>query len=129
MAGLRLDVPPHVAEVVRHLPPDIKRSVREGLRALVAAARSGEPLRGELEGLWRYRVRRFRIVYEIASSQRVIRIFAVGRRQTIYEEVADAVRSGGKGPTAGARPGQRKGAAHAGAKGRRRRTRREKLRA
>ena len=87
MAAFRPDIPPEVAEVIRHLPPDVKRGVKHALRALSVDPDSGEPLRRELEGLWKYRVRRFRIVYAIDRSQGTIRIVAVGHRRWIYEEV------------------------------------------
>lgn len=92
MPTLRPDIPPDVAEVIRHLPPDVKRSVKHALRALSVNPESGEPLRRELEGLWKYRVRRFRVVYVIDRANRVLRIIAVGHRGGIYEEIADRVR-------------------------------------
>jgi mRNA interferase RelE/StbE len=49
-------------------------------------------LRGELEGLWKFRVRRYRLVYAVDRRQRVIRIFAVGHRRGIYEEVSRRLR-------------------------------------
>ena len=57
MAAYRPDIPPHVAEVIRHLPPDIKRSVKQALRSLSADLISGVPLMRELSGLWKYKVR------------------------------------------------------------------------
>ncbi len=92
MAVFRPDIPPHVAQVIRHLAPDIKRSVKQALRALSSDPFSGEPLLRELEGLRKYRVRRFRIVYEIDRERRLLRIFAVGHRREIYEQVADQLR-------------------------------------
>lgn len=92
MAVFRPDIPPEVAEVIRHLPPDVKRSVKHALRALSVDPESGEPLRRELEGLWKYRVRRFRIIYVIDQVLRMIRIVAVGHRRRIYEEVTERVR-------------------------------------
>jgi len=89
MAVFRPDIPPHVAEVIRHLPPDLKRSVKQALRALSSAPFSGDPLLRELEGLWKFRVRRFRIIYEVDRQKRTIRTFAVGHRKEIYEEVAE----------------------------------------
>ncbi len=47
----------------------------------------------DLGGLWKYRVRRFRIVYSVERGSRVLRIFAVGHRRTIYETVAALVRA------------------------------------
>lgn len=84
----RIDIPPEVAEVIRHLPPDVKRGVRAALRALSATPGLGAALLRELEGQWRYRVRRYRIVYEVDVRTRVLRIVAVGHRRTIYEELA-----------------------------------------
>jgi hypothetical protein len=34
MAGYRPDIAPHVAAVIRHLPPEIKRAVKAVSRAL-----------------------------------------------------------------------------------------------
>lgn len=83
------DIPPHVAEIIRHLPPDVKRSVKHALRALSENPDAGEPLRRELEGLWKYRVRRFRIVYAIDRPNRKLRVIAVGHRREVYEQVAE----------------------------------------
>jgi len=91
-AAFRPDIPPHVAEVIRHLPPDLKRSVKAALRALSADPDTGDPLVRELEGFWKYRVRRFRIVYAIDRQRRVLRIMAVGHRRRVYEEVAELIR-------------------------------------
>ncbi len=93
MALFRPAVPPRVAEVIRHLHPDLKRSVRQAVRALCADPTCGEPLQKELEGYWKYRVRRFRIVYTIDRPDRIIRIVAVGPRRTIYEQAADQLRN------------------------------------
>ncbi len=92
MAVFRPDIPPHVADVIRHLPPDIKRSVKQAIRSLSRDPLSGEPLLRELEGLRKYRVRRFRIVYAVEHQRRMIRIFAVGHRREIYEDLADQIR-------------------------------------
>jgi len=85
--GWRIDVPPHVAEVIRHLPPEVKRGVKAAIRAVAEDPSAGEPLRRDLEGLWKYRVRRYRLVYAVERRARTVRIFAVGHRRGIYEEV------------------------------------------
>ena len=81
-----------MAEVIRHLPPDIKRSVKQALRSLSADLISGVPLMRELSGLWKYKVRRFRIIYELDRKARIIRIYAVGHRREVYEKLAGHVR-------------------------------------
>lgn len=93
MSAYRLDIPLHVAEILRHLPPELKRPIKSALQALGRDPALGDRLERELEGLWRYRVRRFRIVYAIDRGSRILRVFAVGHRRTIYEEVAGLVRA------------------------------------
>lgn len=97
MAAYRPDIPPHIVEVIRHLPPDVKRSVKQALRSLSADPLVGTPLKRELLGLRKFTVRRFRIVYELDRNARVIRIFAIGHRRDVYEELADRLRRVARG--------------------------------
>ena len=92
MAIYRPDIPAHVAERVRHLPPDLKRSIKHALRSLSSDPYAGTPLLGELSGLWKYKVRRFRIVYNLDKRARIIKIFAIGHRRAVYEELANRLR-------------------------------------
>ena len=91
MAPFELDIPPHVAEVLRHLSPDIKRPVKAALRAIGADPSIGAPLERELKGLWRFRVRRFRIVYAVDRRRRAVRVIAVAHRRHIYDDLTKIV--------------------------------------
>jgi mRNA interferase RelE/StbE len=46
--------------------------------------RVGEPLKGSLEGLWRYRVGDFRIVVRIEDDRVLVLVVDVGNRREIY---------------------------------------------
>ncbi len=92
MNPFRPDIPSHVAEAIRSLHPDLKRSIKSAVRAIASDPECGEPLLRELDGLWKYRVRRFRIVYAIDRKARTIRLMAVGHRQSVYEELTDRLR-------------------------------------
>jgi mRNA interferase RelE/StbE len=92
MAAYRPDIPPHVAEIVRHSPPDVKRSVKQAVRSLSANPLLGAPLMRELSGLWKFKVRRFRIIYELDRKAHIIRVFAIGHRRDVYEDLADRLR-------------------------------------
>ena len=92
MNPFRPDIPPHVAEAIRALHPDLKRSIKAAVRAIATDPGCGAPLLRELDGLWKYRVRRFRIVYAIDRKTRVIRLIAVGHRQHVYEELSARLR-------------------------------------
>lgn len=84
---------PAAAEAIRRLPPGIKRAVRSTIRELIENPASGEPLRGELEGLWKRRVRGYRVVYGVDRGKRRLDVLAVGERRSIYEEVAALLRT------------------------------------
>ena len=85
----RPDIPAHVSEAIRYLSPDLKRSIKAAVRALCVNPNEGAPLVKELEELWKYRVRRFRIVYAIDRRRKVIRVMAVGHRRSVYEQVTE----------------------------------------
>ena len=91
MKPFRPDIPPHVAEVIRSLHPDLKRSIKAAVCAIASDPECGEPLLRKLDGLWKYRVRRFRIVYANERKTRVIRLIAVGHRRHVYEELSARV--------------------------------------
>ncbi|HEY5900003.1 MAG TPA: type II toxin-antitoxin system RelE/ParE family toxin [Burkholderiales bacterium] len=92
----RAEIIPSVAEVLRHLPPDLKRAVKSSIRAVGADPAIGEPLRGELKGHFKVGVRRYRIVYRIDRKARAVVVVAVGHRRSVYEELADLQRQGAK---------------------------------
>jgi len=88
----RLDIPPHIADVIRSLHPDLKQLIKSAIRAICANPEYGEPLKRELDGLRKYRVRRFRIVYAAHQKTRTIRLMAVGHRRSVYEELTERIR-------------------------------------
>ena len=78
---------------MRHLPPDLKRGIAQAIRAICVDPARGEPLERELGGYRKYKVRRFRIVYQPDSTARTVRILAIGHRRTIYEDVVEQLRA------------------------------------
>ena len=92
MAVYRPDIPPHVTEIIRHLPPELKQRIKRAIRSLSAVPSAGEPLIAELSGAWSFKVRRFRIIYELNRKARVLRLFAIGHRREVYEQLADQLR-------------------------------------
>ena len=87
-----VEIPPEVAEIAHGLPPDVKRQIKHALIRLAETSEAGKPLTGELAGLHSYRARHFRIVYEVAASERRLLILHIGHRRTVYEELAQRVR-------------------------------------
>ena len=46
----------------------------------------GKALRGSKFGLWRYRVRDYRIICELQERRLVVLVVAVGHRSTVYDD-------------------------------------------
>ncbi len=92
MIPFQPEIPPHVAVVIRTLHPELKQLIKSTIRAITTNPECGEPLKRELDGLCKYRVRRFRIVYAVDRKKRVIRLMAVGHRQSVYEELTEQLR-------------------------------------
>jgi mRNA interferase RelE/StbE len=82
-----------LAELIRGLHPQLKRKLRAALQQLAAEPRSGKALKSELDGLWSFRVGRFRVIYRIGPGRR-IDLVAFGPRERIYEETYRLVARG-----------------------------------
>jgi mRNA-degrading endonuclease RelE of RelBE toxin-antitoxin system len=89
---VKLVIAPDAAVAIRHLPPGLKKAVRDAIATLAVEPHKGEPLRRELAAYHKFRVRRFRIVYQIERKRRTVRVIAVGARASIYEELAARIR-------------------------------------
>ncbi len=45
----------------------------------------GRPLAGQFQGLWRYRVGDFRVIYKVAEEEILIIVARVGHRKNVYD--------------------------------------------
>jgi mRNA interferase RelE/StbE len=84
----RVEVSSEAVDIIRTLPPEVKRQIKQALVHLTEFPGAGKPLTEELAGLHSYRARRFRIVYQLTSSERRLLVLHVGHRKTVYEEIS-----------------------------------------
>jgi mRNA interferase RelE/StbE len=90
----RLKVSHETADFLKSLHPEIKRKIRAALSIIVVEPAAGKALKDELTGLRSFKAGRFRIIYKVAASMRIIEIVAIGPRKTIYEETYRLLRKG-----------------------------------
>ena len=64
---------------------EILRYFRERIATDEAPRRFGKPLSRELAGLWRYRVRNYRMICNIEDDKLVVLVLRIGHRKDIYE--------------------------------------------
>ena len=96
MKKRRIEFAREIGRLIRHLPPGLKREVRETLTKLASDPTAGKALRDELAGLSSYRVGKSRIIYRV--TREAVEVVAFGPRRFIYETVAREIkRSRGKG--------------------------------
>ena len=73
---------------LRKLGPDGERRVLRYLRERIASSndprRFGHALTGDRKGLWRYRVRDYRIVASVEDDRFVVLVVTVGHRRQVY---------------------------------------------
>jgi mRNA-degrading endonuclease RelE of RelBE toxin-antitoxin system len=74
-------------QLLRHLHPDLKRSLRKALDNLASNPFAGKPLQDELAGLWSLPVARYRIIYQVDDVGIVVVFF--GPRRTVYERLRE----------------------------------------
>ncbi|MEM2970266.1 MAG: type II toxin-antitoxin system RelE/ParE family toxin [Candidatus Bathyarchaeia archaeon] len=70
---------------LKRLPKEVRRRILKAVDEIIANPFLGVKLRGELEGYWRWRVGKYRIVYMLAETQNLVVFLDVGHREIIYE--------------------------------------------
>ena len=85
----RIEYDPEALEDLKKLDRTIQREILDYMDNRIATADNprnfGKPLRYTKYGLWRYRVRDYRIICELREKRLVVLVVAVGHRSTIYD--------------------------------------------
>lgn len=75
---------------LKKLDRQIQREILDYMDTRIATAGDprafGKPLRHSKFGLWRYRLRDYRIICQLRQAQLIVLVVAVGHRSTIYEK-------------------------------------------
>ena len=73
-------------EMVRHLPPNLKRKIKLAIEEIVINPSSGKALQEELLGLFSYRVGNVRVLYRVEGQ--AVQLVTIGPRKTVYQKAA-----------------------------------------
>jgi mRNA interferase RelE/StbE len=75
---------------LRKLDRKVQREILDYMDKRVAKGHDprhfGKPLLASKFGLWRYRVRDYRIICELQDKRLVVLVVAIGHRSTVYED-------------------------------------------
>lgn len=69
----------------RQAQSDILRYFRERIATDEDPRRFGKPLSGDLAGLWRYRVRDYRMICNIEDDRLIVLVVRVAHRKDVYD--------------------------------------------
>ena len=86
----QIEYDPGALQDLKKLDRAVQREIIDYMDNRIANPRTpkdfGKPLRGSRFGLWRYRVRDYRIICELQEKRLVVLVVAVGHRSTIYDD-------------------------------------------
>ena len=94
MSRINVELEQQVVDFVRSLPPEPRRALRRGMKSLEKEEGDIRALEGELDGFYRLRVLRYRIIffYHTRSENRTIRCVYAAPRGLVYEVFSQRVR-------------------------------------
>jgi mRNA interferase RelE/StbE len=85
----KIEYDPRALDDLERLDRTVRREIVHYLDHRIAMAENprnfGKPLRDDKFGLWRYRVRDYRIICRLQDTHLVVLVVQVGHRSTIYD--------------------------------------------
>lgn len=82
-----LILPESLQELIRHLPPHLKRRIRSALEEILVQQEIGKELTQELQGFRSHKLGQIRMIYRLPTNS-TLEIVAIGPRKSIYEKIA-----------------------------------------
>ncbi len=89
MKDIRFAFTPEAAKSLSRLHPESKKHIKEGLTELRQNPHLGDDLQQELSSFKSYKIKRYRILYDINEEEGVIQVYYVGHRRDVYEQFRD----------------------------------------
>jgi mRNA interferase RelE/StbE len=94
MSLTKVELEQQVVDFIRSLAPEPRQAIRRSLKNLENEEGDTRALEGELEGFYRLRVLRYRIIffYHVRGKSRIIRCVYAAPRGIVYEVFAQSIR-------------------------------------
>ncbi len=77
---------PETSRLLSKLHPENKKLIRSALDDLQKNSYAGNNLQEELYGFKSFKLKRYRVLYNIDEEDNIIRIFHIGHRKDVYEQ-------------------------------------------
>ncbi len=77
---------PESSRLLSKLHPENKKLIKQALTELRQNPHPGKDLQEELSGFKSFRLKKYRIIYNINEEKNFIQIYHIGRRRDVYEQ-------------------------------------------
>ena len=77
--------PNHFKKQVRKLPNNVKPEVTKKIKLILEDPYCGIALVGNLKGMWKIRIGKYRIEYQISNSDNLVIFYSIDLRKRIYK--------------------------------------------
>jgi mRNA interferase RelE/StbE len=77
---------PETSRLLSKLHPENKKLIRSVLEDLRKHPYAGSDLQEELHGFKSFKLKRYRVIYNIDEEDNIIQIFHIGHRKDVYEQ-------------------------------------------
>lgn len=86
MKKYRIRFTPEASRLISKFHPDNKKQIKKALQDLLINPYTGSDLQEELYGFKSFKLKRYRILYNINEEDSFIQIFHIGHRSDVYEQ-------------------------------------------
>jgi len=77
---------PETSNILSKFHPENKKLIKQVLMELRENPYAGSDLQEELYGFKSFKLKRFRVLYNIDEEKNIIQIFHIGHRKDVYEQ-------------------------------------------
>ena len=81
----QIKLTPTTVNAFNSLHPEVKKQLKKALNTLKENPYSGKSLREELIFFQSFKIKRYRVIYQIDDNLQLIVVIALGHRRDIYE--------------------------------------------
>ena len=86
MKKFKIRFTPEASHLLSKFHPESKMLIKQALNDIRQNPHIGSDLQEELYGFKSFKIKRYRIIYNINEDKNFVQIFYVGHRRDIYEE-------------------------------------------
>ena len=87
MKKWKLRFTPEAARLLSKIHPENKKYIKKALKELRQNPYTGKDLQEELFGFNSLRIKKYRIIYDIREDEYLLRIYYIGQRSDVYQQL------------------------------------------